>query len=106
MTADLIERLKSVEDNPYQTMRYMNDLAELAGEAAAEIVSLRNKELQQDAEIVRLRGEVPYDRELIAEMLEALERLVDASSPETTGWSEAVEAIRRATQPLPPPNEE
>ena len=40
------------------------------------------------------------------ELLEALERLVDASSPETTGWSEAVEAIRRATQPLTPTNEE
>ncbi len=40
------------------------------------------------------------------ELLEALERLVDASSPETTGWPEAVEAIRRATQTLPPPNED
>ena len=43
MSADLIERLKSVEDNPYQTMRHMNDLAELAGEAAAEIVRLRGE---------------------------------------------------------------
>lgn len=31
------------------------------------------------------------------ELLEALHRLVDATDPETTGWSEAVAAIAKAT---------
>ncbi len=46
--------------------------------------------------------EVEANARLIAaapELLEALERLVKAVDPESTGWAEAVDAIAKATAP-------
>ena len=75
MTADndIVNRLRALSRCEH------SDLS-VGDEAAAEIVSLRNKELQQDAEIVRLRGE--------AESMEQMARMqaarADAAEREVT----------------------